>query len=103
MPDSVQWGDGMIQRKLPIWLCSVCVCVCVCVYTGRYGLPPPLGSLPPSSNYSSRGWSGLSLSLSLTHTLILSRARLFSVINSDDPSLTISVPLPHAALLGLLI
>ena len=98
----------MIEHKLPIWLCSVCmyvcVCVCVCVCVNwPLRSPPLLFVLPLSSNYSSRGWSGLSLSLSLTHTLILSRARLFSVINSDDPSLTISVPLPHAALLGLLI
>jgi hypothetical protein len=49
----------------------VCVCVCVLAATVSH----PLLAVPLSSNYSSRGWSGLSLSLTYTHSL--SRALIF--------------------------
>jgi len=37
-------GDRMIEHKLPIWLCTVCmyVCVCVCVLAARSPTPSSL-------------------------------------------------------------
>jgi hypothetical protein len=106
MENAWEWSseerEGEVKRDCTVEVARLAQ-PCMYTYMLAAATPHPLLALPLplSANYSSRGWPGPSLSLSLT--LILSRARLFSVINSDDPCLPISLPLPHAALLRLLI